>query len=399
MQHIDIQAQAQQLRNDGFSVREVAEKIGKHYSWVSRNTTATNATPRNTRATKSVATSKRDIAVAQALAKATSPEGCNTNEFNSIIKSVYGVVRDEDTGSYGVDCSSEEKKAIKRRVKDIAVRDGETALFFEDFISRVTPAASLQLMLTLAQGVHEAVELAVAEFREVYPEASVYSVQQALQGMAIPGYRPESVEAYCERAATAAHALQQVAPAVEAVETITKHTDEFLADLADIDAALFGEQAGNEPEEEKMIVEAPMPKAPLAEAVQMAVIEWPVSEEVVTAVATEVIPEVVAEETELSLDDVSLDDLDDDESFINYDAVDDQWSQVRYTDEMSIDERYERNEATAQTIREHFAGRNWNPNQPKVSKRPSDWAIKQAEEDEFYAMLADAESSHSNFIF
>lgn len=392
MQHIDIQAQAQQLRNEGFSVREVAEKIGKHYSWVSRNTTATNATPRNTRATKSVATSKRDIAVAQALAKASSPEGCNTSEFNDIIKAVYGVVRDEDTGSYVVDCTTEEKKAIKRRVKDIATRDGKTALFFEDFISREAPTASLQLMLTLAQGVHEAVELAVAEFREVYPEASVYSVQQALQRMAIPGYRPESVEAYCERAATAAHALQQVAPAVETVETVTEHTDEFLADLADIDAELFGEQADNEPEEEEMIVEAPMPKAPLAEAVVLAVIEWPV--------ATEVITEVVAEETELSLDDVSLDDLDDDESLINYEAVDTDYDYTpeEFVDDMAI-ERFEHNETTAQAIRDLFKQRADERQERARGKRPKDWALKQAEEDAFYEMLADAESHNSNFVF
>ncbi|NRH40637.1 helix-turn-helix domain-containing protein [Pseudomonas sp. MS15a(2019)] len=388
MQHIDIQAQAQQLRNEGFSVREVAEQIGKHYSWVSRNTTATNATPRNTRATKSVATSKRDIAVTQALAKASSPEGCNTSEFNDIIKAVYGVVRDEDTGSYVVDCTFEEKKGIRRRVKELAAREGKTALFFEDFISREAPEHSLQLMLTLAQGVHEAVELAVAEFREVYPEASVYSVQQALKGMAVQGYRPESVEAFCERAATAAHALQQVAPAVETVETVTEHTDEFLADLADIDAELFGEQADNEPEEEEMIVEAPMPKAPLAEAVVLAVIEWPV--------ATEVVTEVVAEETELSLDD-----LDDDESLINYEAVDTDYDYTpeEFVDDMSIDERYEHNETTAQAIRDLFKQRADERQERARGKRPTDWAIKQQEEDEFYALLVDAESHNENFIF
>lgn len=388
MQHIDIQAQAQQLRNEGFSVREVAEQIGKHYSWVSRNTTATNATPRNTRATKSVATSKRDIAVTQALAKASSPEGCNTSEFNDIIKAVYGVVRDEDTGSYVVDCTFEEKKGIRRRVKELAAREGKTALFFEDFISREAPEHSLQLMLTLAQGVHEAVELAVAEFREVYPEASVYSVQQALKGMAVQGYRPESVEAFCERAATAAHALQQVAPAVETVETVTEHTDEFLADLADIDAELFGEQADNEPEEEEMIVEAPMPKAPLAEAVQLAVIEWPVDTEVVT--------EVVAEETELSLDD-----LDDDESLINYEAVDTDYDYTpeEFVDDMAIDERYEHNETTAQAIRDLFKQRADERQERARGKRPTDWAIKQQEEDEFYALLVDAESHNENFIF
>lgn len=388
MQHIDIQAQAQQLRNEGFSVREVAEQIGKHYSWVSRNTIATNATPRNTRATKSVATSKRDIAVTQALAKASSPEGCNTSEFNDIIKAVYGVVRDEDTGSYVVDCTFEEKKGIRRRVKELAAREGKTALFFEDFISREAPEHSLQLMLTLAQGVHEAVELAVAEFREVYPEASVYSVQQALKGMAVQGYRPESVEAFCERAATAAHALQQVAPAVETVETVTEHTDEFLADLADIDAELFGEQADNEPEEEEMIVEAPMPKAPLAEAVVLAVIEWPV--------ATEVVTEVVAEETELSLDD-----LDDDESLINYEAVDTDYDYTpeEFVDDMSIDERYEHNETTAQAIRDLFKQRADERQERARGKRPTDWAIKQQEEDEFYALLVDAESHNENFIF
>lgn len=386
MQSIDIQAQAQQLRNEGFSVRNIAEQLGKSKSWVDRNTHASmsQAVP----VKKSAPSTKRDIAVVEALAKATSPEGCNTKEFNDLIKSVYGVVRDEDTGSYGVDCTFEEKKAIRRRVKELAAREGKTALFFEDFISRETPAASLQLMLTLAQGVHEAVELAVAEFREVYPEASVYSVQQALKGMAVQGYRPESVEAYCERAATAAYALQQVAPAVEVVETITEHTDEFLADLADIDAELFGEQADSKPEEEEMIVEAPMPKAPLAEAVQLAVIEWPV--------ATEVVTEVVAEETELSLDD-----LDDDESLINYEAVDTDYDYTpeEFVDDMSIDERYEHNETTAQAIRDLFKQRADERQERARGKRPSDWAIKQAEEDAFYEMLADAESHNENFVF
>lgn len=391
MQSINIQAQAQQLRNEGFSVRNIAEQLGKSKSWVDRNTQASmsQAVP----VKKSAPSTKRDIAVVEALAKATSPEGCNTKEFNDLIKSVYGVVRDEDTGIYGVDCTFEEKKGIRRRVKELAAREGKTALFFEDFISRETPEHSLQLMLTLAQGVHEAVELAVAEFREVYPEASVYSVQQALKGMAVQGYRPESVEAYCERAATAAHALQQVAPTVETVETVTKHTEAFLADLADIDAELFGEQADNEPEEEEMIVEAPMPKAPLAEAVQLAVIEWPVD--------TEVMTEVVAEETELSLDDVSLDDLDDDESLIDYEAVDTDYDYTpeEFVDDMSIDERYEHNETTAQAIRDLFKQRADERQERARGKRPKDWALKQQEEDAFYEMLADAESHNSNFVF
>lgn len=388
MQHIELQAQAQQLRDSGLSTRKIAAQLGVSQPWVTRHTTAATA-----KAAKSVPSTKRDIAVTQALAKATSPQGCNTSEFNSIIKSVFGVIRDEDTSSYVVDCSSEEKKAIKRRVKDIAARDGKTALFFEDFISREAPTASLQLMLTLAQGVHEAVELAVSEFREVYPEASVYSVQQALQGMAIPGYRPESVEAFCERAATAAHALQQVAPTVETVETVTKHAEAFLADLADIDAELFGEQTDNEAKEEEMIFEAPMPKALLAEAVQMAVIEWPV--------ATEVVTEVVAEETELSLDDVSLDDLDDDESLINYEAVDTDYDYTpeEFVDDMSIDERYEHNETTAQAIRDLFKQRADERQERARGKRPKDWALKQQEEDAFYEMLADAESHNENFIF
>lgn len=111
-------------------------------------------------------------------------------------------------------------------------------------------------------------------------------------------------------------------------------------------------------------------------------------------------PEVEeGDDEEASLDEVSLDDLDDDESLINYDAVDDQWSQVEYRDDMAVDERFEHNEETAQAIRQHFAGRNWNPDRPKANKRPSDWAVKQAEEDEFYAMLADAESHNENFVF
>jgi|GEM_PF-5947982 len=379
MQNIDIQIQAQQLRDQGFPVREIAEKIGKHYSWVSRNTTAKNATPRITRAAKSVATSKREVAIADTLAKATSPEGCNTSEFNSIIKAVYGVVRDEDTGTYGVDCSSEEKKAIKRRVKDLAARDGKTALFFEDFICRETPAASLQLMLTLAQGVHEAVEQAVSEFQRAYPEASTYAVQQALQGMAVQGYRPESVEAYCERAAMAAHTLQQVAVAVEAVEPITEHTDEFLADLADIDAEMFGSSAADTQEEEiEMIADAPLPKAPLAVVVAEAVFE-----------------EVVTEESvEFSLDDF------DDESAIDYTAVDDFYDTPEIIDDMDIDIRYERNEKTAQAVRDLFKQRAAERTERATGgKRPKDWALTQEAEDEFYAMLADAESHNENFIF
>lgn len=386
MQHIDIQAQAQQLRNEGFSVRNIAEQLGKSKSWVDRNTQASMS--QTVPVKKSAPSTKRDIAVTQALAKATSPEGCNTSEFNDIIRAVYGVIRDEDTGSYVVDCTTEEKKAIKRRVKELAARDGKTALFFEDFISRETPTASLQLMLTLAQGVQEAVVLAVAEFREVYPEASVFSVQQALQGMAVPGYRPESVEAFCERASTAAHALQQVAPAVETEEIVTEHTEAFLADLADIDAELFGEQADSKPEEEEMIVEAPMPKAPLAEAVVLAVIEWPV--------ATEVVTEVVAEETELSLDD-----LDDDESLINYEAVDTDYDYTpeEFVDDMAINERFEHNEKTAQAIRDLFKQRADERQERARGKRPTDWALKQQEEDAFYEMLADAESHNSNFVF
>lgn len=114
------------------------------------------------------------------------------------------------------------------------------------------------------------------------------------------------------------------------------------------------------------------------------------------------VPAPVVEEgddAEVCLDEVSLDDLDDDESFIDYDAVDDHWTPVEYRDDMAIDERYEHNEETTQAIRQHFAGRNWNPDRPKANKRPSDWAIKQAEEDEFYAMLADAESHNENFVF
>ena len=137
-----------------------------------------------------------------------------------------------------------------------------------------------------------------------------------------------------------------------------------------------------------MIVEAPMPKAPLAEAVVLAVIEWPV--------ATEVVTEVVAEETELSLDD-----LDDDESLINYEAVDTDYDYTpeEFVDDMSIDERYEHNETTAQAIRDLFKQRADERQERARGKRPTDWAIKQQEEDEFYALLVDAESHNENFIF
>lgn len=378
MQHSELQAQAQQLRDRGLSTRKIAAQLGVSQPWVTRHTTAATA-----KSAKSVSSSKREIAIAETLAKATSPQGCNTKEFNDIIKAVYGVVRDEDTGRYGVDCSSEEKKAIKRRVKDLAARDGKAALFFEDFISRETPTASLQLMLTLAQGVHEAVVLAVAEFQEAYPDASTYAVQQALQGMAIPGYRPESVEAYCERAATAAHALQQVAPAAEAVEAVeaveivtehTEHTDEFLADLADIEGEMFGS------------AEAPAATLP-------AITHDEYREDVPA-------PEVEeGADTEVCLDEVSLDDLDDDESEINFDAVDDHWTQVEYRDDMAIDEHYEHDETTAQAIRDLFKQRADERLERAKGKRPNEWALRQQEEDAFYEMLADAESHNTNFIF
>lgn len=382
MQHIELQAQAQALRNEGMSTRKIAAQLNVSQPWVTRHTKANNS-----KVSAAAPATQREQAVAQALAKATSQQGCNTTEFNSIIKSVYGVVRDDDTGHYGVDCSADEKKAIKRRVKDLAARDGKTALFFEDFINRANPVASLQLMLALANSVHEAVEQAVSEFQRAYPETTTYAVQKALQGMAIQGYRPESVEAYCERAAIAAHTLQQVAPAVEAVEPVTEHTYEFLVDLADIDAEMFGvDDAGDQPETEEEEMHAPMPKTVLAEAVQVAVIEWPVTGESVTE-------EVVAE-VEMSLDDF------DDEAAIDYTAVDNFYDQPEIIDDMDIDNRYERNEKTAQAVRDLFKQRAAERTERATGgKRPKDWALKQEAEDEFYAMLADAESHNENFIF
>lgn len=200
-----------------------------------------------------------------------------------------------------------------------------------------------------------------AEFREVYPEASVFSVQQALQGMAVPGYRPESVEAFCERASTAAHALQQVAPAVETEEIVTEHTDEFLADLADIDAELSG------------VAPAELPA-------------------ITHAAYVEDVAEVVADEEDEDFG-PSLDDLDDDESMINYDAVD--------FDHVDQDDRFTPDAAVQQGIRDLLTGRQTERKaRLSVNTKPKHIAaVEQEAEDDFYRHLADAEAINHDFIF
>lgn len=326
----DIKAQAQKLRDQGYSVREVAEKIGKHYSWVSRNTTATDATPRNTRATKSVATSKRDAAVAQTLAKATSQQGCNTSEFNAIIKSVFGTVWCDEEGRYVVNCDSEARKSIKRSVKTAAERQGRTALFFEDFLSRETPVASNKLMLTLAQDLHERMELLVAEYHAAYPEASAFAIQQALIGLAVPGYRPESVETFAERNATAAQALQLVAASVISEQVVDTLTVDVLADLADIDAGLFGSATTTDANDDAGL---------------------------------------------------SLDDLDDDEALINYDAVDTDW--------MDQDEHFYPDLDRQTAIRRVWSGSKAAQFGKRIEvKRPHDWALQQQLEDAAFMAAA-----------
>lgn len=114
------------------------------------------------------------------------------------------------------------------------------------------------------------------------------------------------------------------------------------------------------------------------------------------------VPAPVVEEgddAEVCLDDLSLDDFADDESEIDYDAVDDHWTPVEYIDDMAIDERFEHNEETAQAIRDLFKQRADERQECARGKRPKDWALKQQEEDAFYEMLADAQSHDTNFIF
>jgi len=326
----DIKAQAQQLRNQGFSVRDVAEKIGKHYSWVSRNTIATDATPVKARATKTIATPERDQAVAQALAKATSQQGCNTTEFNDIIKAVFGTVWSDDEERYVVNCDDKARKSIKRSAKTAAQRQGLTALFFEDFLSRETPLASNKLMLTLAQGVHEAVEMAVAEFQRAYPEATTYAVQQALVGLAIPGFRPESVEAFCERNATAAHALQLVAAPVIAEQVVDALTADVLADLADIDAELFGSATTTDANDDARL---------------------------------------------------NLDDVDDDETLINHSAVDTDW--------LDLDDHFCPNLDRQAEIWKVWSGSKAAQFGKRIEvKCPHDWALQQRLEDAAFMAAA-----------
>ncbi|SEP41294.1 hypothetical protein [Pseudomonas sp. Snoq117.2] len=115
------------------------------------------------------------------------------------------------------------------------------------------------------------------------------------------------------------------------------------------------------------------------------------------------VPAPVVEEDDepVSLDDVSLDDLDDDESLINYEAVDTDYDYTpeEFVDDMAINERFEHNEKTAQAIRDLFKQRADERQERARGKRPSNWALKQQEEDAFYEMLADAESHNENFIF
>ncbi|WP_454252840.1 hypothetical protein [Pseudomonas sp. Marseille-Q7302] len=360
MQAIDIQTQAQQLRDQGLSVRKIADLLGKSKSWVDRNTKASLSHTVPVKAA-SAPTSQRDIAVAQVLAKATSPEGCNTSEFNDTIKSVYGTVRDEDVGRYVVDCDAEARKSIKRSVKTAADRQGLNALFFEGFIDRSTPLASNQLMLTLAQDLHERVELLVAEYRDEYPQVSVYAIQQALIGLAVPGFRPESVEAFAERNATSAQALQQNVAPIAFEEIIETPLDSLLADLADIDAELSG------------IAPAELPAITHAEYV-------------------EDIAEVVADEEGEDFG-PSLDDLEDDESMINYDAVD--------FDHVDQDDRFIPDAAVQQGIRDLLKGRQAERKaRLNVNTKPKHIAaVEQEAEDDFYRHLADAEATNHDFIF
>lgn len=354
----DIKAQAQQLRDQGYSLRETAEKIGKHYSWVSRNTTAT---PRNTRTIESIATSKREIAVAQALAKATSPQGCNVSEFNAIIKDTFGTVWDEEAKRFVVDCDSKARKSIKRSVQTAAERDGKIALFFEDFLDRQNPLASNGLMLTLAQDLHERVELLVSEYRDEYPDITVFAIQSALVRLAIPGYKQEGVESFCERNAAAAQALQQVAPEAAPIEIVTQHTDEFLADLADIDADAFG-----------------CAEAPAAHSI----------------VTHEEYREDVAVFAVEKRDDepVSLDDFDDDEALINYDSVDTDW--------MDQDDHFYPNPDRQTAIRKVWSGSKAAQFGKRTEvKRPHDWALQQQLEDAAFMAAALDASQDDSFLF
>ena len=91
--------------------------------------------------------------------------------------------------------------------------------------------------------------------------------------------------------------------------------------------------------------------------------------------------------------DVSLDDLNDDESLINPHAVDMDW-----IDEM--ESRHTPNQDTQQGIRDLLAGRQAERTaRAKGNKRPKDWTLKQEQEDTFYQLMVDAESSNENFIF
>lgn len=357
MQAIDIQTQAQQLRDQGLSVRKIADLLGKSKSWVDRNTKASLSHTVPVKAA-SAPSSQRDIAVAQVLAKATSPEGCNTSEFNDIIKGVFATVWCDVAERYVVAATSEEKKSIKRSVKTAADRRGLNALFFEDFIDRSTPLASNQLMLTLAQDLHERVELLVAEYRDEYPQVSVYAIQQALIGLAVPGFRPESVEAFAERNATAAQALQQNVAPIAFEEIIKTPSDSLLADLADIDAELFG------------VAPAELPT-------------------ITHAAYVEDIAEVVADEEGEDFG-PSLDDLEDDESIINPHAVDMDW--------IDMDDRHTPDAAIQQGIRDLLTGRQAERTARATgNKRPTGWALQQQLEDA--AFLAETEMDTQHHIF
>ena len=186
----DVTQQAINMRKEGCTLKQIKEHLegyGATDAWVKKICKGVTAGS-NTNEHK---------AIEEIAALATRPEGVKPSEIQQVYFTIFGTVWDDKKQKFVLNLSQKEKNTIKRKVTKVCKDVGKYALFLPEWVQREHGRECKDILIDSAQTLHECLFSLMQEFKQVFPEATSYQVQNFIYDVCsvnIPKMSPEGCD-------------------------------------------------------------------------------------------------------------------------------------------------------------------------------------------------------------
>lgn len=121
--------------------------------------------------------------------------GIRQRDEYTIYKQYYGSIPCEETGYTKVSITPSQKSYIRRKVRELAKENNQTAIFVPDWVGENSPRSSWNDLLTITNEMYERMQEYVNAFMMDHslPPSSRFAVEQQLFVLLVPGYSKRGI--------------------------------------------------------------------------------------------------------------------------------------------------------------------------------------------------------------